>query len=112
MGYMNLIGSIIMNQETDVRTHVILPRTILDTIDRLVGQRGRSRFLAAAAERELAHRELLALAERAAGSGRHLDRPWGATSASAATWLQQIRDEDADRDEQLEAFGRKAVSSS
>ena len=101
-----------MNQETDVRTHVILPRAILDTIDLLVGQRGRSRFLAAAAERELAHRELLVLAERAAGSGRNLDRPWGTTSASAATWLQQIRDEDADRDEQLEAFGGKAVSSS
>ena len=65
MGYMNLIGSIIMNRETDVRTHVILPRAILDTIDLLVGQRGRSRFLAAAAERELAHRELLVLAERA-----------------------------------------------
>lgn len=101
-----------MNQETDVRTHVILPRAILDTIDLLVGQRGRSRFLAAAAERELAHRELLVLAERAAGSGRHLDRPWGTTSASAATWLQQIRDEDTDRDEQLEAFEGKAVSSS
>jgi hypothetical protein len=112
MGHTTVQGSIAMNQETDVRTHVILPRAILDSIDRLVGPRGRSRFLAAAAEREIAHRELLALAEQAAGSGRDLDRPWGSTADSAAAWLQQIRGEDDDRDEQVEAFGTQAASSS
>jgi metal-responsive CopG/Arc/MetJ family transcriptional regulator len=37
-----------------VRTHVIIPVELLETIDRLVGRRGRSTFLAEAAAEKLA----------------------------------------------------------
>lgn len=65
-------------------------------IDRAVGRRGRSRFLAEAARRELvssalAQRELIALAEAAIGSGKDLDRPWGGSLASMAAWVDGLR---------------------
>ncbi|MGH2584730.1 MAG: hypothetical protein ACRDJE_07425 [Dehalococcoidia bacterium] len=36
-----------------VRTHVLVPREILEAVDRLVGQRRRSQFLAEAAQEKL-----------------------------------------------------------
>lgn len=92
-----------MNPDTDVRTHVILPRTVVETIDLLVGQRGRSRFLAEAATRELAHRQLLEIARQAAGSGKDLDRPWGRSAAEITAWVEETRGEGSLRDEQLDA---------
>lgn len=97
-----------MNPDTDVRTHVILPRAVIETIDRLVGQRGRSRFLVAAAQRELAHREMLEIAQQALGSGKGLERPWGQTPESITTWIEETRAEGTPRDEQLEAQRRSA----
>ena len=35
------------------RTYVVLPSTVISAIDEAVGQRGRSRFIVEAAEREL-----------------------------------------------------------
>lgn len=94
-----------MNPDTDMRTHVILPRAVVETIDQLVGQRGRSRFLAEAAQRELAHRQMLEIAQQALGSGKDLDRPWGRTPESIAAWIEETRDGTL-RDEQLEAQRR------
>lgn len=92
-----------MNPAEYVRTHVTLPRSLVACIDGAVGRRGRSRFLAEAARRELAssalaQRELIALAEGAIGSGEGLDRPWGDCLTSIAAWVDGLRGEDLGRD--------------
>lgn len=42
-----------------LRVHVVLPKAVVKAIDQLVGQRNRSRFLTAAAEREISRRALI-----------------------------------------------------
>lgn len=50
-----------------LRVHVSLPKAVVEAIDHLVGQRNRSRFLTAAAEREIARRDLVEAAHAAGG---------------------------------------------
>lgn len=97
-----------MNPETDARTHVILPKDILARIDRLVGQRRRSQFLAEAARREIEHIELLEVARAAAGSARGEAGPWGETPESIASWIADLRDDDRARDDELDAARDRA----
>ncbi|MCC7316482.1 MAG: hypothetical protein IT419_16915 [Planctomycetes bacterium] len=93
-----------MNPETDIRTHVILPKDILAKIDLRVGQRRRSKFLADAARRELEHLELIEIARAAAGSGKGQPRPWGDTSESIAQWVHDDRQASGDRDDELDSL--------
>jgi len=99
-----------MNPETDVRTHVILPKEIVATIDRLVGSRRRSRFLADAARREIAHLELVELAHAAAGSAKGKPSPWGETAESIAQWVSDLREDDHARDAKLDALRARLSS--
>src|SRR5438067_6759037 len=52
-----------MGKET-MRTHVIMPRELVETIDKLVGRRARSRFLTEAAEREVRRLKLIKVPKR------------------------------------------------
>lgn len=79
------------------RTHVVLPKALVDEVDRLVGPRHRSEFLAAAAEKELRHRRLLEAARAAAGSLTGVDIPDWETSESAAAWVRKLRAADTKR---------------
>ena len=66
------------------RTHVVIADEVVDAMDRLVGARGRSRFLEEAAREKLARLELEAALEETANtvsSARHPEwrsrrRPW------------------------------------
>ena len=58
-----------------LRTHVILPEKLVAEIDALVGQRGRSAFLAEVAEREVKRRRLLELLSPKSLSGIPLTIP-------------------------------------
>ncbi len=98
-----------MNPETDVRTHVILPKALVAKIDRLVGQRRRSRFLADAARHEIEHLELLEIARAAAGSAKGESRPWGDTPESIAQWVHDDRQASLERDEKLDALRKSAT---
>lgn len=53
--------------EPNLRVHVVLPKAVVEAIDHLVGQRNRSRFLTAAAEREISRRDLVEAAHETAG---------------------------------------------
>lgn len=79
------------------RTHVLLPRELVEAIDRLVGPRHRSEFLAEAAAKELRHRKLMQAAEAAAGSLEHADIPGWETSEAAAEWVRASRRADEER---------------
>jgi metal-responsive CopG/Arc/MetJ family transcriptional regulator len=49
------------------RTHIVIPEELAGEIDTLVGERGRSSFLAQAARRELKRLRMLKALERADG---------------------------------------------
>jgi hypothetical protein len=90
-----------------VRTHVLLPREVVDAVDRLVGQRRRSQFLAEAAREKLERAdELRRRAERAAlarslmGSLADRSIPEWDTPESAREWVRAGR---RARDERLQA---------
>jgi hypothetical protein len=74
-----------------VRTHVVLPRELVDAVDRLVGRRSRSKFLSVALEEKLARLRLISAAEQAAGSLADTNIPGWETSESAVEWVRALR---------------------
>ena len=80
-----------MCKET-MRTHVIIPTAVIESIDQLVGRRARSRFLTEAAEKELRRRRLALSARAVAGSlvGKDTPPEWD-TPEGAAEWVHASR---------------------
>lgn len=74
------------------RTNVILPRDLLEEIDRVAGARRRSAFLAEAAREKLARLRFERAAAEAFGSWRDEDHPDLATEANLRTFRARIRD--------------------
>ena len=74
-----------------VRTHVVIPKEVVESIDRTVGRRARSRFLAEAAEEKLARLRRQRAFDRVAGSLRDVAIPGWETSESAAEWVSASR---------------------
>lgn len=73
------------------RTHVVLTEELLASIDREVGQRGRSRFLEQAAHEKLARLDLERALEQAAGSVRASDHPHWRNRTATAEWVRKER---------------------
>jgi metal-responsive CopG/Arc/MetJ family transcriptional regulator len=74
-----------------LRTHVILPKELVEQIDRRVGPRRRSEFLARAAQRELDLEGRLQAFDEFAGSLQDVHVPGWETSESAAEWVRAQR---------------------
>ena len=74
-----------------VRTHVVLPRELIEAVDELVGPRHRSEFIAEAAKEKLAHLKLARAFEEAAGSLEDVDVPGWETPEAAAEWVRASR---------------------
>lgn len=90
-----------------VRTHVVMPKDLVEQIDELVGPRRRSEFLVELAEKELRRRRLLRSFQQVAGSLADVEIPGWETSESAAEWVRNLRRSsdhdhwaDADTDDQ------------
>ncbi|MGH9452645.1 MAG: hypothetical protein ACRD2O_01585 [Terriglobia bacterium] len=77
------------------RTHIVIPEDLAREIERLVGKRGRSGFLAQAARKELKRLRMLKALERAAGSWKDKDHP--ELKRGAAQWVEGLRKEDERR---------------
>lgn len=73
------------------RTHVVLAEQLIQDIDRLVGSRQRSSFLAEAAEKELMRRRQIEALKAAAGAWKDADHP--ELKKGSAAWVQQVRQE-------------------
>jgi len=73
------------------RTHVVLPSTVISAIDAAVGQRGRSRFIVEAAEREL--KRLAQAKAIRASAGSWADRNHPELRNGSAAWVRRIRSE-------------------
>jgi len=77
------------------RTHVNLPEGLIVQIDELVGKRGRSRFLAEVAGREIVRLRQLRALEAAVGAWKDEDHP--ELEKGSAEWVEAIRAEDEAR---------------
>ena len=73
------------------RTHVVLEEKLVKDIDRLVGARRRSSFLAEAAEEKLMRYRQIAALKAAAGSWKDEDHP--ELKAGSAKWVRTLRRE-------------------
>lgn len=75
------------------RAHVVLPEDLLLRIDRTIGKRKRSRFLAEAAEEKLERDRLLAAIDAAAGAWKPKDHPEWERKGGAAALIREMRRE-------------------
>lgn len=73
------------------RTHVVLSKELVGEIDRLVGARQRSSFLAQAAERELTRLRQLKALDAIEGAWKSKDHP--ELRRGAANWVKKLRQE-------------------
>ena len=76
-----------------VRTHVLLPKELLDDIDRVAGRRGRSKFIAEAADEQLKRMRRWVAATEVVGSLAEHDIPEWATPESTSAWVRKLRRE-------------------
>lgn len=80
-----------------MRTHVIMPRALVEEVDKLVGSRSRSRFFEEAVEEKLSRVRLANAARKAVGSLKNVDIPGWETSEAAAGWVRASREADTER---------------
>lgn len=76
-----------------MRTHVLLPESLVKEIDRLVGTLRRSSSFAAAAEEKVKRMKLKKSALKAVGSLAETSIPGWETSEKAALWVHDLRRE-------------------
>ena len=77
------------------RTHVVISEDLVAAIDRVVGKRGRSQFLAQAATLELKRREQLAALEQAAGAWKEGNHP--ELKDGVVSYVRRLRQETEQR---------------
>jgi metal-responsive CopG/Arc/MetJ family transcriptional regulator len=82
---------------TTIRAHVVLPEDLVQSVDRLVGRRKRSEFIAEAVAEKVARLRLVEAAQAVAGSLVDVDIPGWETSKAAAEWVRASRQADEDR---------------
>jgi len=84
-----------------MRTHVVLPDELVEGVDDLVGKRNRSRFIAAATEKELRRERLREAIRKGAGILSDEDYPEWSTPEKTAEWLRKLRETPSIRGENL-----------
>lgn len=80
------------------RTHVVMSDDVLGAIDRLVGQRSRSRFLEEAAREKLERLELAASLKATAGIASTSSYPEWPDRAATADWVRRTRRSESESD--------------
>jgi hypothetical protein len=79
-----------------IRTHVVMPKDLLEAVDRLVGRRGRSAFLAEAVKEKVERERLGDALERTAGFLADEAHPEWATPEMVSAWVRELRSADDD----------------
>jgi len=83
-----------------LRTHIVLPKELVEQIDSLVGPRGRSAFLVETAEAEVRRRRLLAFLRDPEPAWKDEDHPDMADGSAA--WVKRLRAENGPRQARIE----------
>lgn len=78
-----------------MRTHVNLSEKLVGQVDRLVGQRKRSRFIAEAIQEKLEREALLDALRATAGIFSDENHPEWSTVQKVARWQRAMRKDDA-----------------
>jgi Arc/MetJ-type ribon-helix-helix transcriptional regulator len=89
-----------MNTQKE-RTHIVLPTELVAQIDALVGKRGRSRFIAEAAQERLQREHMLKVLDESFGLWKEEDHPELHGAGGTAGWVRRMREADSDRLEAL-----------
>jgi hypothetical protein len=76
-----------------VRTNLLLPKALVDELDRYAGPRGRSRYVAEALEARLRRDRLLSAVQASAGRLRVEDYPFWDTPDKVVEWVRARRAE-------------------
>jgi hypothetical protein len=84
-----------------VRTHVVLPKDLVDELNELVGPRRRSEFIAEAAKEKLDRLKRVRAFDRVVGSLADVDIPGWETPEAAAEWVRASRRLDSERLEKI-----------
>ena len=74
-----------------VRTHVVLPKELVDELDKLVGPRKRSEFITEATEEKLRKLKLMQAAKEFRGSLAEVDIPGWETPEAVSEWVRASR---------------------
>lgn len=69
-----------------IRTHIVIPKELMESVDELVGRRYRSKFFTEAVEEKLAR-----AASKVVGSLADISIPGWESSKSAAEWVRASR---------------------
>jgi hypothetical protein len=78
----------------NVRTNLLLPKELVDEVDRFAGERGRSRYVADALRVQLRRDRLREVVEETAGAWD--GNPLWKTSEDVVEWVRALRTEDRD----------------
>lgn len=81
----------------NVRTNLLLPKELVDEVDRYAGPRGRSRYVAEALSERLRRDRLRGAIESSAGALQGDEYPQWRTSEDVVAWVQHLRAERTDR---------------
>jgi hypothetical protein len=90
-----------MSTSSQKRTHVVLPTDLVAKIDEWVGARGRSKFIAEAAEHRLQIERQKRALEIGFGAWKDEDHPELQVPDGAAGWVRRMRDEETQRFEEM-----------
>jgi metal-responsive CopG/Arc/MetJ family transcriptional regulator len=80
-----------------VRTHVVLPRSMVEEIDRLVGQRKRSEYITEVLRERLIHERQRQTLHTHAGVLDLADHPEWNTPEKTSEWVRDLRREAEER---------------
>jgi hypothetical protein len=81
-----------------VRTNLLLPKELVQEVDRYAGPRGRSRYVAEAVEARLRNDRLREVVRATAGAWR--DHPLFPDSEAVVAWVRERRAEQTDAGEE------------
>ena len=79
-----------------IRTHVVIPRDVVEAIDRVAGKRRRSEFITEAVREKLTRALQLQALEDSFGVLANSDYPEWETPEKTSAWVRSLREE-ADR---------------
>jgi hypothetical protein len=80
------------------RTHLIAPKELIEKVDRLVGPRRRSEFIASAVDEKLRREQLLQAVQEAAKLPADRGIPGWETPEAVSQWVRDIRAESDPKD--------------
>ena len=90
-----------MQRTEMIRTPLVLPKHLIETIDKVMGLRKRSKFVTQAATRELRRIQLQRSLEKAAGAWKDKDHP-ELKKKGTHQWIRDFRKEADKRFSQME----------